>query len=99
MLRATLYVKVKTGMEGEFEREWRAVAERVRHEPGNVRQTLLRDPEDRCSFIIASDWESREAFTRFEKSSEQDALTSVLRDLRESARMTVHDVVTHVEST
>ena len=94
MVRATVYMKVKAGREGEFERMWQSIAERVRNEPGNLRQSLLRDSADASSFVISSDWESREAFTRFERSPEQDRLTAPLRALRESAHMAVYDVVT-----
>ena len=97
MVRATLYMKIKAGRGPEFERVWREIAVHVRAAPGNVRQTLLRDPDDPDSFVVASDWENREAFHEFERSPEQDDLTAPLRDLRESARMTVHDVVTHIE--
>lgn len=96
MVRATLFMKVKPGREAEFEPVWRAIAARVREAPGNVRQSLLRDPQD-GSFVVMSDWENREAFTRFERSPEQDDLTAPLRDLRESARMTVYELLAHVE--
>jgi heme-degrading monooxygenase HmoA len=43
--------------------------------------------------VITSDWESREAFTRFERSDEQDRLTAPLREMRESVRMTVYQLV------
>jgi heme-degrading monooxygenase HmoA len=98
MVRATLYMKVRAGLGAEFERAWQAVADRARLAPGNLRQALLRDPEDPTSFVVTSDWESREAFGRFERSPEQDALTAPLRDLRESARMTIHDLLSHVEA-
>ena len=97
MVRATLYMKVKPGAEEQFEPAWRAIAERVRREPGNLRQTLSRDPADPASFVVTSDWESREAFARFERSPEQDELTAPLRSMRESARMTVHDLLVHIE--
>jgi len=97
MVRATLYMKVKAGREQEFEPAWRAIAERARLVPGNIRQSLSHDPEDPTSFVVTSDWESREAFGKFERSPEQDDLTAPLRDLRESARMTVHDLLAHVE--
>ena len=45
MIRATLHMKVRPGAEDEFMRVFSAVAERVRHDPGSVRQTLLRDPD------------------------------------------------------
>jgi heme-degrading monooxygenase HmoA len=97
MVRTTLYMKVKAGREADFERAWRAIAEKVRLAPGNVRQALLRDPQDPASFVITSDWESRDLFHQFERSPEQDALTAPLREMRESARMSVHDVVVHLE--
>jgi heme-degrading monooxygenase HmoA len=97
VVRATLSMKVRAGREADFERAWRAVAEQARRAPGNLRQALLRDPDDPSSFVVTSDWESREAFARFERSPEQDALTAPLRELRESARMTIHELLVHVE--
>jgi heme-degrading monooxygenase HmoA len=97
MVRATLYMKVKDGRGADFEREWRAIAERVRTVPGNMRQALTRDPEDPDSFVVTSDWNTRAAFSQFETSPEQDDLTAPLRDLRASARMTVHELVVQIE--
>ena len=90
-------MRVKEGREGDFEQAWREIAEEVRGTPGNVRQALLRDPEDPRTFVVTSDWESREAFRDFEQSEEQDRLTARLRELRESGGMTVHDLVVHIE--
>jgi heme-degrading monooxygenase HmoA len=97
MVRATLTITVKPGNEEEFERAWRAIAEQVQRNPANVRQTLLRDPDDSRTFIVSSDWESREAFSEFERSPEQDDLTAPLRELRESGRMTVQEIIVDVE--
>jgi len=97
MVRATLYMKVKDGHGSDFEREWLTIAEEVRKVPGNLRQALARDPEDSDSFIVTSDWSNRETFGTFERSPEQDDLTAPLRELRASARMTVHELVTHIE--
>jgi heme-degrading monooxygenase HmoA len=97
MVRATIYMKVRAGKEDEFERVWKAIADAVREVPGNVRQALLRDPADPSSFVLTSDWESREQFHAFERSPEQDELTAPLRGLRESARMTVFDFVHDIE--
>ncbi len=97
MVRASLYMKVKAGRGEDFEHAWRQIAEEVRKAPGNVRQALTRDPDDPDSFVVTSDWSSWETFREFERSPEQDDLTAPLRDLRESARMTVHELVTHNE--
>ena len=93
MVRATLHMKVKDGRGPDFEEAWRAIAEEVRKVPGNLRQTLTRDPADEDSFVVTSDWESREVFGQFERSPEQDDLTAPLRELRASASMTVQDVL------
>ena len=97
MVRATLHMKVKDGCGPDFERAWQAIAEQVRLVPGNLRQTLARDPEDSDGFVVTSDWSSREVFGEFERSPEQDELTAPLRELRSSARMTVHDVLIDIE--
>jgi heme-degrading monooxygenase HmoA len=97
MVRATLQMKVKDGRGADFERAWQAIAEEVRKVPGNVRQTLTRDPHDADSFVVTSDWESRELFGEFERSPEQDELTAPLRELRSSASMTVHDILIDIQ--
>jgi heme-degrading monooxygenase HmoA len=97
VVRATLHMTVKEGRGPDFERAWRAIAEEIRVVPGNIRQTLARDPEDSDSFVVTSDWSSREAFGEFERSPEQDELTAPLRELRSSAHMTVHDVLIHMD--
>jgi heme-degrading monooxygenase HmoA len=97
MVRATLYMKVKDGRGSDFEREWLAIADEVRNVPGNIRQALSRDPEDPDSFVVTSDWRTREEFGKFERSPEQDDLTAPIRELRESARMTVQDLIFQIE--
>lgn len=97
MVRATLHMKVKDGRGREFERVWREIAEEVRKVPGNLRQTLERDPDDPDSFVVSSDWSNRDEFGKFERSPEQDDLTAPIRELRASARMTVHDLVYDIE--
>lgn len=96
-IRTTLTITVKDGREQEFEAAWLAVAEVVRANPDNLHQALARDRDNRSVYIITSDWRSAETFSAFEKSPQQDALTAPIRDLRESARMTVHDLLVCVE--
>ena len=96
MIRATLRLRARRGREQELEAAWREVSEVVRRTPGNLRQTLLRDPDNPSCYVITSDWETPEAFRSFERSAEQDALTARIRDLRESSAMAVHDIVLDV---
>jgi heme-degrading monooxygenase HmoA len=97
MVRATLRLTVRPGRERELEQTWAAIAAEVRRAPGNLRQALLREPGDAGVFVITSDWESADAFRAFERSPEQDVLTAPLRALRESASITVHELVVHLE--
>src|SRR5687768_17068349 len=97
MIRATLQMKVKAGRAADFERTWEAIAQQVRLAPGNLRQALLQDPNDPESFVLTSDWLTREQFHAFERSPEQDDLTAPLRELRESASMTIYQLIKHVE--
>jgi heme-degrading monooxygenase HmoA len=97
VIRATLHIVVKPGREDEFQAAWRRVAEQVRREPGNLRQTLTRDPDDPSSFHVTTDWISREAFTEFEQSHAQEELTAPIRELRVSGEMAVHDLLVHME--
>lgn len=88
---------VKPGCGRDFEHKWAAIAEQIREFPGNLRQALARDLEDPNSFVVTSDWSDLEAFRSFESSREQDDVTTPLRELRTSARMTVHEIVSDVE--
>jgi len=97
MIRVTLTMKVKEGREQDFEQAWRNVAEHTRRVPGNLRQALLTNQAEPGVFVITSDWEDHAAFRRFERSEEQDILTSPLRVLRESSTMSIQALVTHIE--
>jgi heme-degrading monooxygenase HmoA len=97
MVRATVTMTVREGQQGAFEPAWRAVATEARRAPGHLRQALARDPDDPRVFVVTSDWETAEAFREFERSPQQDVLTAPLRELRESASMTVHELVAHLE--
>jgi heme-degrading monooxygenase HmoA len=88
-------MRVRPGLEQNFEQRWKKIAMEVRHVPGNLRQDLLRGGER--EFVVTSDWSSREAFHAFERSGGQDTLTAPLRELRESANMEVADLLVHVE--
>jgi heme-degrading monooxygenase HmoA len=96
MFRAMLFMKVKAGQEEAFERAWREVAAHACRAPGNIQQALLRDPDDGSTFVISTDWASREAFRQFERSPMQDELTRPLRELRESVHMAGYDLVAHL---
>jgi heme-degrading monooxygenase HmoA len=92
-----LEMQVKAGREAEFEDVWRAIAAKVRAEPDNRGQALLRPQTQPRTFVIVSDWATEASFRAFEKSPAQAELTAPLRELRESVKMTLHEVVLVVE--
>lgn len=96
MIRTVLSMLVREGCEREFEQAWRTSAERIARQPGNLGQTLSYDVTQRRVFVIASDWESREALHNFEHSSERIALSARLEQLRESASKSVQEIVATV---
>jgi heme-degrading monooxygenase HmoA len=98
VIRAMLRLLVRPGREMEFEAVWLQVSEAVRGTPGNLRQALLRDPDVPRCYVITSDWETASAFRSFERSPEQDDLTARVRDLRESAEMSIFHLVGHVDA-
>jgi heme-degrading monooxygenase HmoA len=97
MLRATLTMQVRPGCEETFIQAWQAVADYTCHVPGNLRQSLQRDRNEAQVFTITSDWQDLASFTAYEQSAEQDAITAPLRDLRLSARMSITDLLLHLE--
>jgi heme-degrading monooxygenase HmoA len=96
MIRATLRMQVIPGRDDDFVGAWEKIAAAAATTDGNLGQCLLRGQPG--EFVITSDWASREAFSAFERSPEQDALTAGLRELRRSVRMDIAEIVAHVES-
>jgi heme-degrading monooxygenase HmoA len=94
-VRAMLHMEVRPGCGAEFERAWEKVADAASRSPGNLRQALLRVGPD--AYVVTSDWMSREAFSAFERSPDQDGLTAPLRALRVNVRMEVAEIVLHVD--
>jgi heme-degrading monooxygenase HmoA len=97
MVRVVLEFTARPGLEKRFEEEWAAVAAEARLAPGNLRQTLARVERTTGNYMVVTDWESLEDFRAFERSPAQDRLTAGLRELRQSARMTVSEVLALVD--
>jgi heme oxygenase (mycobilin-producing) len=87
-------MRVRPGNEDAFIAAWAEVARLAARAPGNVRQMLLRDPADGARFAVSTDWASLGDFQAFERSPGQEIATAPLRAMRESASMSVFEVVT-----
>jgi predicted TIM-barrel fold metal-dependent hydrolase/heme-degrading monooxygenase HmoA len=95
MIRATLRMRVRPGLESEFTEAWGHVARSASEVAGNLWQCLLRGGPG--EFVITSDWTSREAFHTFERSPEQEVLTARLRELRCASQLDIAEIVACVE--
>jgi heme-degrading monooxygenase HmoA len=91
MLRVTLHLRVADA--DRLVGVWRGVAAAIARQPGVRRQELLRDPADPRAFVVSADWESAEAFHRFQDGPDREAVTAPLHALRESGRLEVHELM------
>jgi len=64
------------GKEGEFEKGFLAVVEHLRKVPGHVESKLFQDVSSPGSYLILSQWQTREAFDAFLRSPEFRSTTS-----------------------
>jgi len=69
MITVGMYYDVVPGKEAEFERDFATVAELLRTVPGHVGSRLYRDVFRPTSYLIYSEWESRDAFRAFTQSA------------------------------
>ncbi len=67
MLIHMVAINVKQGHAAEFLEAFRINYEGTRHEPGNLRFDVLRDPEDEHKFVIYEVFKSSEALEEHRK--------------------------------
>jgi heme-degrading monooxygenase HmoA len=63
-----MHYEVVPGKEEEFEREFIAVLEHLKTVPGHVESHMYEDVQSVGSYVILSQWESRETFDTFLRS-------------------------------
>jgi heme-degrading monooxygenase HmoA len=71
-----MHYDVVAGKEEEFERGFLNVIEHLKTIDGHVESNLYEDVKTVGSYVILSEWETREAFTAFIKSDAFKAVTS-----------------------
>lgn len=64
--RVMVFAKIKQGEEDKFIEGYKAVTAKVKGTPGHIKDELLRDVSEGDSFILLSEWESKEAFLAWE---------------------------------
>ncbi len=78
-----------------FEATISVVSNTIRGTSGYVKDELLRDPGDPTSYIMMSEWASREAFLDWEQSSIHKQNTNPLRAYwRAETKFKMYEVVT-----
>lgn len=75
MVTIGMNYEVLPGKEKEFEEKFNAVLDSFAQGSGHVRTRLYRDTNAPQSYLIHSEWETREAFTEFIRSEEFRAVT------------------------
>ena len=68
MITVGMNYEVLEGKTAEFEEGFRKVLVVLGETPGHVRSRLFRDVDQAGSYLVHSEWESREAFSGFIRS-------------------------------
>jgi heme-degrading monooxygenase HmoA len=61
-----VFAKIKEGEGEQFEKAFAEVTRKVKGTPGHISDELLRSDDDPNSYILLSEWESKEAFLAWE---------------------------------
>src|SRR3954454_17607256 len=65
-VRVMVFAKIKPGEEAAFEAAYAEVTRKVKGTAGHVKDELLRADGEVGSYILLSEWESKEAFLAWE---------------------------------
>lgn len=71
-----MHYEVKPGKEQEFEQGFLSVIEHLKNVPGHVESHLYEDVASTGSYVILSQWDSRESFQQFLRSPQFANVTS-----------------------
>ena len=77
--RVLFFAKLDPERAKEFEAAFGEVAEKVRDTPGMTANLLLREEAEPGSYVIVSEWESREAFLTWEDDPTHREVTKPLQ--------------------
>ena len=71
-----MHYEVKPGREEEFEKGFLSVLEHLKTVPGHIDSHLYEDVASVGSYVILSQWQTRESFQQFLRSSEFARVTA-----------------------
>lgn len=78
-VRILVFAQIKPGHEAEFESGWAEIDREVAKTPGYIRAELLRRSDRPSSYVLLSEWESREAFLAWEDRPVHRATSTPIR--------------------
>jgi heme-degrading monooxygenase HmoA len=93
VFRIMLRMRIKPGMEEEFERVWSEVGDSVTSHSANLGQWLCRGEEEAGIYYIISDWADEPRFREFENSARHLEHRKKLHPFRSGGSMTTMRVV------
>lgn len=64
--RVMVFAKIKEGEEAKFEAAYAEVTAKVKGTQGHINDELLRRTDEPGSYVLLSEWESKEAFLAWE---------------------------------
>lgn len=95
-VRTILRMRAMEGCERAFEHDLREAMDEISHEPGILRQDLMRDADDPRTFLIISDWTDRITLEEFGRSDRRDRIMAPVREIRESAERHTYEALRSV---
>lgn len=99
VFRVMLRMRIKPGLESEFERVWLEVGDSVTSHPANLGQWLSRSAEEPGVYYIVSDWVDEPRFREFETSERHLEHRQKLHPYRSAGSMTTMQVLAHLPRT
>ncbi|MBP2327257.1 heme-degrading monooxygenase HmoA [Kibdelosporangium banguiense] len=96
VFRVMLRMRIKPGMEREFERAWLQIGDSVTSHPANIGQWLSRSAEEDGVYYIVSDWVDEPRFREFETSDRHLNHRKKLHPYRSDGSMVTMHVVAHL---
>lgn len=82
MFRVMLRMRIRPGMERDFEETWYRIGDTITGHPASIQQWLARSDEEPGVYYVMSDWVSEERFREFERSDEHVVHRSQLHPFR-----------------
>ena len=78
-MRVLVFAQIKPGFEEAFEAGWAEIDREVSKTPGYIRSELLRRTDRPSSYVLLSEWESREHFLAWEDRPVHRGTTTPIR--------------------